>query len=435
MDQNGLLIGARAVHFAAILLTAGVTLFVVLVAAPALRLDRGAAAARLWARLAGLAWSALALAVISGAAWFVLTAQSMSGEAWPDIWTDGVLWTVLTETVFGNDWLLRLAAAGVLAGLLVRLFVPPARTPFWIGAAALLVAAILAGSLAWAGHAIGANGAEGTIHPVADVLHLIAAAAWLGALPPLVLLLGADGEGAVGIAAARDATLRFSTIGLVSVGTLLVTGIANSWYLVGGIDELLHTPYGQLVVAKIALFALMVAVAAINRLKLTPRLLSGTRGEAHRARSQLRSNATVETGLGAAVIAIVALLGTLPPASHAHHHPVYGAVPAGAAFVHIHSSQAMADVTVTPAPDKAQITMRLWTGDFAPLDARGVAVTLTGPAGGAITRAAAIDADGAWQVKDAGSLAPGTWTIAVDITFPSGAHVLLDAPILIEAAP
>ena len=45
---------------------------------------------------------------------------------------------------------------------------------------------------------------------------------------------------------AQTATLRFSTLGILSVGTLLATGIVNSWYLVGSIPALTGTPYGRL---------------------------------------------------------------------------------------------------------------------------------------------------------------------------------------------
>ena len=69
---------------------------------------------------------------------------------------------------------------------------------------------------------------------------------------------------------------------------------------------------------------------------------------AQQALRQLRRNAVIEACAGALVIMIVGVLGTLPPASHAQHHAAYGAVPADAAFSHIHSEQGMADVTIEP---------------------------------------------------------------------------------------
>lgn len=174
------------------------------------------------------------------------------------------------------------------------------------------MAAALVGSLAWAGHAIGGRGVEGLLHPAADVLHLIAAAAWVGALVPLALLLTMTGVDAASLATARTATVRFSTLGIVSVATILITGIVNTWYLAGSIPALVGTDYGRLLLIKIALFLGMVGIAAFNRLRLTPRLVQNADvPNAQAARRLLSRNATVEATLSAAIIAIVAVLGTL----------------------------------------------------------------------------------------------------------------------------
>jgi len=186
------------------------------------------------------------------------------------------------------------------------------------------------------------------------------------------------------------------------------------------------------------LFLGMVAVAAVNRLRLTPRIMQdGSVTAAHRALHKLRRNAVVETAAGALVIAIVGVLGTLPPAIHAaHHHTTYEAVPAGAAFQHIHTEQGMADVTVLPGRvGTAHATIRLWTEDFEPLDAKAVTFTLAPPAPGSnpATRAAAQDSDGAWQVDGIELSQPGNWTVTVDVLLGSAKHLVLEAPIVIEA--
>ena len=68
----------------------------------------------LWSRLAWIAWISLALSMLSGAAWLVLTAASISGQAVADLFPEGVLWIVLSQTDFGNDWLARFVFACVL---------------------------------------------------------------------------------------------------------------------------------------------------------------------------------------------------------------------------------------------------------------------------------------------------------------------------------
>lgn len=438
--MNDPMIYARAVHFAATLSVAGVVCFAVLIAQPAFRLRDAAPAAALWrARLAVLAWPSLVLTLLSGIAWLVLAAAAMSGRPLPELFSQDLLWTVLARTEFGNDWLLRAVVLGLLAATLGPLLSPKAKATPALDAAALVLAAALVGSLAWSGHAAGGIGGEAIVHPIADVLHLIAAAAWLGSLVPLALLLAAAQQHAQALAAARTATRRFSMLGVVSVGTLIGTGAVNSWYLVGSVQALIDGVYGRLLLAKLALFVAMVAIAAVNRLSLTPRLLQDANAAALKAALlQLRRNAFAETALGMAIIAIVAVLGTQPPASHAGHHAAYGAIPADAAFVHIHSEQGMADLLIEPGrTGSARVSIQLWDEDLNQLDARAVTLRLAPPGGGgeSISRIARLDADGAWQVDPVALSQPGNWTVTIDALLGNNRHLVLDAPIVIEPEP
>ena len=179
--------------------------------------------------------------------------------------------------------------------------------------ATLVFAAALAGSLALAGHAGAGEDIEGTVHLAADMLHLVAAAAWVGALVPLALLFHAANNGEA-IAVAREATRRFSIMGMASVGTILATGIVNTYVLAGSIPALLGTEYGRLVLVKVSLFFVMVSIAAINRQLLTPRLVQERdAADAALALRRLRTNCLIEAGLGAIILVVVAILGTLPP--------------------------------------------------------------------------------------------------------------------------
>jgi copper resistance protein D len=434
----------RAIHFAATLLAAGVVFFIVFVAAPALRTapDDTRVRAALWPKLAFVAWFSLVLALGSGAVWLVLTAASMSGETPTDVFSGGVLWTVLSQTHFGLAWTARFIFACIVAASFVPLLsAKPSK--YSIDAIALLAVSAFAGALAWAGHAAGGQDVEAIVHPAADILHLVAAAAWVGALLPFVLLLTTVDKDEASVAIARTAVLRFSTLGIAAVATLLLTGIVNSWYLVGSVAALTGTYYGQLLLAKLALFVAMVAIAAVNRERLTQRL---TRGASMRATergtfatiSQLRRNAAIEALAGAAVICIVAVLGTEPPASHANHHAVYGAIPADAAFVHIHTEQGMADVMITPGhAGPARATIHLWNDDLEQLDAREVKFSVTPPAGGSKPAAhvAVQDADGAWQVDGIELSQPGNWTATVDATLGPNNRLVLSAPIVIDPGP
>jgi putative copper resistance protein D len=328
---DDLLTYARAVHFAAALTVAGVVVFSVLIAEPAFRrTNDGGVPATVRRRLAFMAWVGLALALVSGAAWLVLNAEAMSDRVLTEVFSDGVVWLVLTHTGFGRIWLFRFAVACLLAGILFCYGAAPrAKTG---GRELLLVGLALAfvATLAWAGHAAGGLGTEAFVHPAADVLHLIAAAAWAGALAPLTILLAAVGADTASLTIARTATRRFSTLGIVSVATLAVTGSVNTFYLAGSVPALVATSYGHLLLAKVALFLVMVAIAAVNRLDLVPKLAETANPTAARqALRLLRRNAMVEVLLGATIIGIVAQLGMQPPGVHqvpaspdapTHHH-------------------------------------------------------------------------------------------------------------------
>jgi putative copper resistance protein D len=427
------LIDARVLYFAAALLVAGVVFFVVLIAAPAWRTAAdGSVAVAVRGKLAWMAWFGLGLALTSGVVWLIVTAAGMSGRPAAQVFNDGVLWIVLTQTTFGRAWLVRLAATCALAGLFVPFFT--ARPSQWIGAVVTVLAVVLVGALAWAGHAAGGLGAEALIHPTADVLHLIAAAAWVGALVPLALLFAEVGHDDAAIDIARTATTRFSTLGIVSVATLLVTGSVNTWYLVGSIPALTETSYGRLLSLKFMLFLAMVAIAAVNRVALTPRLLQESPAANRSALRQLRRNGGIEALAGAAIIAIVGVLGTMAPGSHANHHSTSGVVPADAAFQHIHLEQGMADVMIEPGRvGTARTTIRLWDDDLAPLAAGKVTLTLTAPSPGSqpATRAATLESDGAWVVDGVALSEPGNWTVTVDAMLKSGRDLKLEAPIVI----
>jgi len=258
----------------------------------------------------------------------------------------------------------------------------------------------------------------------------------VGALVPLALLLAMTGHSTAELVVARTATLRFSTFGITNVALLLFTGIINSWYLVGSVTSLVETGYGRLLLMKIACFLGMVGIAAVNRMRLTPRLVkNASMAAAQDARRRLQHNAAIEASMGAVIIVIVAVLGTLPPASHAHHHAPDGAIPADAAFQHIHSEQGMADVTIEPGRvGTARATIRLLNENLEPLEAREVILTLTDPTPGSkpTTRVATEDSAGEWHVDGVVLSESGNWTVAVSAVLASNRRLELEAPIVIE---
>lgn len=219
---------------------------------------------------------------------------------------------MVTGTALGIAMVVRAATA--FLGLLAITLIKRGGALWGLTAAAGLV---VAASFAWTGHGAATEGSGGPVHLVADIVHAIAAALWLGALAALTILLmrraGPDDL------ALHRALHGFAGLGTVAVGLLVLTGLVNSWFLIGPdrIAGLGASLYGQLLIAKLALFALMLALAAGNRFRLTPGLGSVlARGEDPRqALQRLRRSVVAETLVGAVLLALVAMMGTLAPPS------------------------------------------------------------------------------------------------------------------------
>ena len=314
--SNEPLVIARAFHFASTLVLAGTIIFQCFVAAPVFRAKAGGVLEDgLRARLTWIVWTALAVAMLSGAAWLVFVAAEIGGLPAVDAVSEGIAWIVLTQTEFGDAWMLRMQMATLLAVLLLV----PTPNPGFRSATEIICAMLAAGlaaSLAWAGHAAATEGLDGTIHLASDALHLVAAGAWLGALWPLAILLdlARRGGNTVSAAIAYQATRRFSILGAISVAAILASGIVNTYEILGTAAFSIGTDYNRLLLAKICLFIAMLAIAAFNRQRLTPRL--SDERDHRRAMRQLQWNSLAEAGLGLLILAIVAVLGRIAPLAH-----------------------------------------------------------------------------------------------------------------------
>lgn len=209
----------------------------------------------------------------------------------------------------GRAWEARTLALAALIALAA--LVRSRRATAWAGA---LLGAVALGSLAWNGHGVATEGQFGNVHLVADIAHLLAAGAWLGALGALAIVLGRTREQASDVDAAHRALAGFSVAGTAIVATVVITGLTNSWALVGPdhVLGLTDTLYGRLLLAKLVLFAAMLGLAALNRFHLTPAL----EGAAHDPRAAIRSlrrSLAFETAAALTILALVAWLGTLMP--------------------------------------------------------------------------------------------------------------------------
>lgn len=242
---------------------------------------------------------ALIAALLSVAGLLSMT-RAMSGEtAFAALWPH--LQMMLRETDVGLAWAIRMIALTVL---LIR---PGA----WL---ASISGAVALASLAWSGHGAMDEGALRFWHFLSDILHLLAAGAWLGAM--LALLLMARGR----VDAARlrlliAAVKRFEWMGAAIVLTLTITGVMNYLFIVGPkLNDVLLSTYGVLLTVKVLLFAVMLLLAALNRFHLGPALKQALRdADSTLVVNALRRSVRLELALALLIVALVAWLGTLSP--------------------------------------------------------------------------------------------------------------------------
>jgi putative copper resistance protein D len=224
------------------------------------------------------------------------------------------LTAVITTMSIGPSAVIRAGAAGLaLVVLAVR---RPERVSWWLCGG---LGTVASASFAWMGHGAATAGAPGLLHLAADILHMLAAGVWIGALAVFVLLLRPRPDDVELDRVLHRALHGFSGVGAALVATLVASGMINSWFLVGPsrLDGLWTTPYGGLLSIKLALFAVMLALAAANRFRLTPDLGAALEGGGSRAPAlaALRRSLALETTLSLAVLGLVAWLGTLAPVS------------------------------------------------------------------------------------------------------------------------
>jgi copper transport protein len=163
---------------------------------------------------------------------------------------------------------------------------------FGLAVGGTVVAAGLAATWAMAEHA--SVGLQPGIAMPADVVHLLAVAAWLGGLTTLlVALYKAPADTPVDTAAVR----RFSAVAFGSVVALVSTGTYQSWRQLGSWSAFTDTRYGQLLLAKITLVAMLVGIAYLSR-RWTARLAE-TAGAVPRPREKERAGISSTTAVGA----------------------------------------------------------------------------------------------------------------------------------------
>jgi len=258
-------------------------------------------------------------------------------------------------------------------------------------------------SLAASGH--GATAAPRWLAQPVLVLHVVCAAFWLGSLWPLLMLLRQEARTRPGT---HRVLRRFSAIAVPAVLLLACAGVTVAVTRIAALDDLVATSYGLLLIGKGAGFSLLLALAALNRMALVPRLGLAERGAA----TWLRRTIAAELAIGIAVLAITAVLAHTPP-------PLRGPDEGSAAAVTLVAvgDRRILTMTIDPGrPGPNRITLALADADQQPIDAIEVVLWASLPERGVeeVRRPAARTGLGRFALEADILSIPGRWTLRVD---------------------
>jgi copper resistance protein D len=137
------------------------------------------------------------------------------------------------------------------------------------------------------------------------LLHHLAAAAWIGGLPYLLLTLRRTSDAA----ASRTITSRFSRLAMGAVLFLVAAGAALTFFYVGSLAAVGETTYGIMLLAKVILTAVVLVLGSMNL-----KIVRANRRGADPELLPLRRFAEVEVGIAFTILLAAASLTSTPPA-------------------------------------------------------------------------------------------------------------------------
>jgi copper transport protein len=244
-------------------------------------------------------------AAVAGAAKAAQIAPGRS--AWVEL-------SVLMSTALGRVWAAKIAVLVLLATTVVMAYRATGkwRRSLWALAILLALLTLLAGSV------VSHSAAVVESRPLAiaaQMTHLLAIALWVGGLGYFATVFWHARGGDLALAAAASAIPAFSVLATVALGALTVTGVYLARLHLGSADELISTPYGRTLTAKLGIVAVMLGLGGYHQFFVHRRVLAAlaqpqlvpTLGR------RLRRTLKLEALLGAVALLLAGVLGTTTP--------------------------------------------------------------------------------------------------------------------------
>ena len=227
---------------------------------------------------------------LASAALVPMGAVYLAGGSWAGA-VDPTLTGMVAESPVGESLVVRIAGLAVITVLFIS-----GRAPRFVAVAG---AGIVCASFAFRGHVLAD---PRLLLGALLTAHLLGLAFWVGAFAPLHRL--ARHAEPVHAGAAAD---EFGRRALWVVPALAVAGGGLLVMLAGNPLDALATPYGRFLAVKLAVFLLLLGLAAFNRLRLTPALLAGDAG----AGARLKRTIGLEFAAVLAILVTTAVLTTV----------------------------------------------------------------------------------------------------------------------------
>ncbi len=257
-------------------------------------------------------------------------------------------------------------------------------------------------ALAGTGLSLAASGHAATAPPEiltrpAVFLHGVSVAFWLGAFAPLAAILQEQAK-------PLPILQRFSSVAIVVVAVLALTGLTLATIQLESFAALVTTKYGIILSIKLVLVAALLVLAALNRFRFTPAMARNANATKPLSRSIL-----LEGVLAVGILSVVAGWRFTPPPR--------SLVPDAPLALHIHSDKAMFQVLVSPGRvGSDDFVLQLMNGDGTLLHAKEATLTLSLPERGIdeIERQGTLGPDGFWHVAKVPLTVPGRWHARID---------------------
>lgn len=299
-------------------------------------------------------------------------------------------------------------------------WVPPATS-------AVLLAGFTVSAHAWA---------NGPAAVAMDWLHLVALATWIGGLASLLVVARA-----VGVSDRRQLLRalvpRFSSVAATGLAVVIVTGLYSARLHVPDFQALRTTVYGRTLLIKLALVAPLVALGAVNRFVIRPRLEDREKTPQPGLQRRFQGLVGGEVGLAAAIVLAVAVLTALPPARVTA--PAAATAPVRALRLAATSGDVALTLTIDPplpGPIRLAATATAPVGRPLPAESRVLTrVTKLDDDLTPATMALAPRGEGRYEAVTGELALPGLWEIEVVVRRPGRPDTAVRFPLRLGTPP